>query len=180
MASVVQFNLILTRPLSMKTPIGLMLILMAGAGFCAETYKWVDEKGVVTYGEKPPSSRQARPVNTSPGGVIETGGQITQRVEADRRSAEVASQRPQLAATPASSAVPARGMEFDVYIRLQRGMTEGELLLRAGRPDYESLDGFRLDIVKTYYYFPTPSNPYTTVVTLQGGRIYELDRIKKF
>jgi hypothetical protein len=164
----------------MKTSVGLMLILAAGAGFCAETYRWVDEKGVVTYGEKPPANRQAKPVNTSPGGVIETSGQITQRAEADRRRAEEDSQRPRVTAAPASPAAPVRGMEFDVYIRLQRGMTEGELLLRAGRPDYESLDGFRVDIVKTYYYFPTPSNPFTTVVTLQGGRIYELDRVRKF
>ena len=34
--------------------------------------------------------------------------------------------------------------------------------------------------MKTYYYFPTSANPYTTVVTLRGGRIYDLDRIKKF
>ena len=172
----------MTRLLSMKTPIGLMLILMAGACFSADTYKWVDEKGVTTYGEKPPANRQAKPINTNPGGVIETSGQFNQKAEADTRRSGEDSQKPQFVAMPAppSSSMSARGMEFDVYIRLQRGMTEGELLLRAGRPDYESLDGFRLDIVKTYYYFPTPSNPYTTVVTLQGGRIFELDRVKKF
>jgi hypothetical protein len=54
------------------------------------------------------------------------------------------------------------------------------LLNRAGNPDHQSLDNVRYDIVKTYYYFPTPGNPYTTVVTLRGGRIFELDRVKKF
>lgn len=166
----------------MKTPTGLLLILMAGASFAAETYKWVDEKGVITYGEKPPASRQAIRVNTNSGGVIESGAQFTQKGVAENRRAGEDSQKRQAAATPAPTfpSMSVRGMDFDVYIRLQRGMTEGELLLRAGRPDYESLDGFRFEIAKTYYYFPTPANPFTTAVTLRDGRIYELDRIKKF
>ena len=81
---------------------------------------------------------------------------------------------------PAPGAVAARGMEFDVFIRLQRGMTEGEVLLRAGPPDYESVDNLVYDMVKSYYYFPTIANPYTTVVTLRGGRVANLERIKKF
>lgn len=176
--------MIMTRPVYLKTPIGLTLFLMAGACFSADAYKWVDEKGVINYGEKPPASRQAKPVNTKPGAVIETGGQFNQKAEADKPRSGEDPQKPQVAAAPApmpvSSSVSARGMDFDIYIRLQRGMTEGELLLRAGRPDHESLDNLRHDIVKTYYYFPTTANPYITVVTLRGGRIFELDRVKKF
>ncbi len=161
-----------------------MLFLMAGAGYSADAYKWVDEKGVTNYGEKPPASRQAKPVNTNPGAVIETGGQFNQKAAAEKRRSGEDPQKPQVATAPApvptASSVPVRGMDFDVYIRLQRGMTEGELLLRAGRPDHESLDNIRHDIVKTYYYFATSANPYTTVVTLRGGRIFELDRDKKF
>lgn len=182
--SAVSPRMMMTRPLSMKLPVGLMLFLMAGAGFPADAYKWVDERGVTNYGEKPPAGRQARPVNTNPGTVIETGGQFSQKVEAEKRNSGDDLRRPQAAATPAPvpalSSVSARGMDFDVYIRLQRGMTEGELLLRAGRPDHESLDSLWNDIAKTYYYFPTSANPYTTVVTLRGGRILELDRVKKF
>ncbi|MBI4192374.1 MAG: hypothetical protein HY525_17775 [Betaproteobacteria bacterium] len=73
----------------------------------------------------------------------------------------------------------ARGMDFDVYIRLQTGMSEGELLLRAGKPDSESIENFRNDIVKTYYYFPTVSNPWITVITLRGGRVANIERTKK-
>jgi hypothetical protein len=73
----------------------------------------------------------------------------------------------------------ARGMEFDVYIRLQTGMSEGELLLRAGKPDSESVENVRDDIVKTYYYFPTRANPWLTAVTLRAGKIVNLDRTKK-
>ena len=58
-------------------------------------------------------------------------------------------------------------------------MSEGELLLRAGKPDSESVENFRYDIVKTYYYFPTVSNPWMTAITLRGGRISNIERTKK-
>jgi hypothetical protein len=74
----------------------------------------------------------------------------------------------------------ARGMAFDVFIRLERGMSEGELLLRAGKPDSESVENMRYDIVKTYYYFPTSSDPWITTIRVIGGRIADLERIKKF
>lgn len=167
----------------MKPLVGLLLFITAGACVAAETYKWVDEKGVINYGEKPPTNRQARPVNTQPGAVLETGGQFGRKAETDmgRSAAE-----PRQAQGPAEPMLApglstlVRGMDFDVYIRLQRGMTEGELLLRAGRPDHESLENAWNEIVKTYYYFPTTANPFTTVVTLRGGRIDSVDRIKKF
>ena len=82
-------------------------------------------------------------------------------------------------AAPCGAANEAHGMEFDVYIRLQNGMSEGELLLRAGKPDSEAIENLRGDIVKTYYYMPTNSNPWITTITLRGGRIVNLDRIKK-
>jgi hypothetical protein len=71
-----------------------------------------------------------------------------------------------------------RGMAFDVYIRLEHGMTEGELVLRAGRPDHQSFDNPR-DGQKTFYYYPTPANPHLTTVTLRGGRIVNIERIRR-
>ena len=164
---------------AMKTLSGLLLILAAGTCLAADTYKWVDEKGVTNYGEKPPQSRPAQPVNTNPSGIIEGGGQFSQKAEGERQRPEDP-QRAQFASAPVPGSISVRGMDFDVFIRLQSGMTEGELLLRAGRPDHEGLENLRHDIVKSYYYFPTVANPYTTVVTLRGGRIANLERIKKF
>ena len=158
---------------------GVLLSLAAGACLAADAYKWVDEKGVTTYGEKPPQSRPAQPVNTNPGGIIEGGGQFTQKSDGDRRRPDEAP-RTQLGTAPVPQFASVRGMDFAVFIRLQSGMSEGELLLRAGRPDHEGMENFRNDIVKSYYYFPTVANPYTTVVTLRGGRIANLERIKKF
>ena len=167
----------------MKPLIGLALILAAASGWGAETYRWVDERGIVNYGEKPPADRASRPVNTEPSGIIETGGQYSRKVDPDKGLA-AGELRQQIIAVPVAAPIPAaagiRGMDFNTYIRLQRGMTEGELLLRAGRPDHESVENFRHDIVKTFYYLPTAADPYTTAVILRGGRIFNVERIKRF
>ncbi|HVY05661.1 MAG TPA: hypothetical protein VHB46_06755 [Burkholderiales bacterium] len=85
-----------------------------------------------------------------------------------------------LPALPANSADP-RGMEFDVYIRLREGMSEGELLERAGPPDYQNVSSASADgFTRTYYYYPTTSDPFTTIITVDGGVITEMKRERKF
>jgi hypothetical protein len=32
----------------------------------------------------------------------------------------------------------------------------------------------------SYTYLPTPADPFTTTITLVGGRVSELDRVRKF
>jgi hypothetical protein len=155
---------------------GLLLVLAAGPGLSAEAYKWVDEKGVVNYGEKPPKNRPSQQVDTAPKVVIESDSQAAKKPAPAPEKAAA----PQASTAPAPAPSSARGMEFDTFIRLQRGMTEAELLQRAGVPDRESVENFRHDIVKSMYYMPTAGNPYITVVTLRGGRIANLERIKQF
>lgn len=165
----------------MRTLGGVLFCIVAGTCAGAEAYRWVDERGVVNYGERPPEERRAQPVDTRPGGTIETGGRYDVKA-ADRQPLRILEpQVPQVVVVPAPppAGPPVRGMEFDTYIRLQRGMTEGELLVRAGRPDYEAVDNL-YDYDRTFYYFPTVGNPFTTVVRLRSGYIVSLDRIKKF
>lgn len=71
-----------------------------------------------------------------------------------------------------------RGMAFEVYIRIEHGMTEGELVLRAGRPDHQALDNLR-EGLKSYYYFPTLAHPFLTTVRLRSGRIIDIERVRK-
>jgi len=165
----------------MRTLIGVLMAIAAGACIAAEAYRWVDERGVVNYGEKPPEEQRARPVDTRPGGTIETTAPHDRKpVGVERWQVEGVPQ-PQvvMAPLPAPTLPSVRGMDFDVYIRLQRGMTEGELLIRAGRPDYESVDNL-VDYDRSLYYFPTVANPFTTVVKLRSGRIAYIQRVKKF
>ena len=164
----------------MKILICLCVALAAGSCLAADAYKWVDDKGVTNYGEKAPESRAATPVNTNPSAIIEGGSQFSQKPMDERRFADLPPPPRELrAGPPAPQAMAARGMDFDVFIRLQAGMTEGELLLRAGPPDHQGAESAYYDVVN-YYYFPTVANPYTTVVKVRSGRIANLERIKKF
>ncbi len=157
----------------------LLLPLAAGPAVAAEAYKWVDDKGVVNYGEKPPKNRPSQQVDTTPKVIIESDAKAAGKSVQPPQSPQ-GTVAPQASANPAPAPGAARGMEFDVFIRLRRGMTEAELLQRAGVPDRESVENFRNDIVKSMYYMPTAGNPYVTVVTLRGGRIANLERIKQF
>jgi len=71
-----------------------------------------------------------------------------------------------------------RGMGLDVFVQLQTGMSEGELIMRAGRPDHQSIENAR-DAQKSFYYFPTVDHPFLTTVSMRGGRIVNLERIRK-
>ena len=170
----------------MRTMMALLCATMA-APCLAETWKWVDAQGVTQYSDAAPADRAARRVDTRPFGIEWDGERPChtlwcqgwrldqqKRVAAEQESAESARPKKAVAATEAT-----RGMNFDVFIRLQTGMSEGELLLRAGKPDSESVENFFDDIVKSYYYFPTTANPWITTIRLRGGRIVNIDRVKK-
>ena len=162
----------------MRAWIGLCAVLLAGSALGAETYKWVDERGVTNYGEKPPPGRPAKPVDTQPAGTVESS-----EVQEKRRASEPPRVQdvppPSVIPTVAPVAAPVRGMAFQTFIHLRNGMTEGELVLRAGRPDFESVENFRHDIVKSYYYYPTVADPFITVVMVRGGRVVNLERNRR-
>jgi hypothetical protein len=108
-----------------KELIGLCAALLAGAALGAETYKWVDERGVTNYGEKPPAGRPARVVNTQPAGTVEADG-----VQAKRSEPGSAASRMSVAPAPVATAVPpvtgpVRGMDFQTFVNLRTGMSEG-------------------------------------------------------
>ena len=184
----------------------LVLALAAAAPAAADVYKWIDREGKVHYGDTPPPNSAARPIDVRKEPVVSVPGAVQpgesaakQSVPADSSGMKApepasAAQAPE-AAAPAPVAV--RGMSFDTYIMLRQGMTEGELLQRAGPPDYESNDGtvgssvvtgrrrnrvqsFNNLEIRKFYYYPTASDPFTTVVTLTGGLIADLQRTRQF
>lgn len=155
-----------------------------------QVYKWKDANGVTHYGERPPEGRQSRSVEVSrePANARDaaTAGSDCasircqyERLRNDRmvEEAERRAER-ESAAKRAAQQPAARGMTFDVFARIDRGMTEGEVMLRAGPPDYEATDAYRIG--KTWFYYPTSSDPFTTMITLRSGRVFELDRVRKF
>jgi hypothetical protein len=147
----------------------------------AEIYRWVDERGVTQYGERPPANRPAKLVDGRPAAAsVDAEGKL---VEPPRPVAPVSQPQIAIAPPPPGAVVPqdrpVRGMDFSTFVYLQRGMSEGEVLLRAGPPDFESVENFRNTVVKSMYYYPTAGNPFITIITVRGGRVADIDRSRK-
>src|SRR5262245_33112631 len=160
-----------------------LLAIPAGA---ADIYRWVDEKGTVHYSNgSPPSGVKATKVDVDAeprapvapdNGECYTvrcqGERLEQRL-ALREQAEARFAAERAAATPR----PPRGLDFRKYVSLYRGMSEGEFLGIAGEPDLMVWDAVA---VRTYTYFPTPADPFTSTITLVHGRVAQIERVRKF
>jgi hypothetical protein len=62
---------------------------------------------------------------------------------------------------------------------IREGMSEGQVLMKIGRPDSESSDsgGGAKVVVKRWIYFPTPNDPQTiTTVVIRDGTVIEVSR----
>ena len=113
-----------------------------------------------------------------------------------RRDADDAKLSKERAATAAKQP---HGLDFRNYLLIRKGMSEGELVGVAGEPDFVSDQGAafaapgtvqvdrNLSVAAvqgmrtiTWTYLPTPADPFTTTITLIGGRVSELDRARKF
>lgn len=166
---------------------GLLILLFCAGAAHAQVYRWVDAKGTVHYSDAPPPSgvKSTRiEIDTRPGPASADSIECYtvrcqgERMEERLRRREAADAR--FAAERAASAPkPVRGLEFRAYIRLYRGMTEGELIGIAGEPDFISSSGGWGDR-RSYTYMPTSADPFTTTVMVFGGRVNEIERVRKF
>lgn len=134
----------------------------------AQVYRWVDEGGKVQYSNTlPPPGAGAKVI-----GATANGGFLSAlALDAPREAvaAVAPSDPPTLPSQP-------RGLDFRQYVSLQRGMSEGELLVIAGPPDLHS----RERSFSTYTYLPTTADPFVTTVELVRGRISEIERARRF
>ena len=185
----------------------LLALLLAYGAAQAQIYRWVDQNGRVQYSNvKPPKeipatlvdpdakAGPATPDSTECYTIRCQGERMEERQR--KRDADEAKSAAERAATAPK---PARGLDFRNYVRIQRGMTEGELLGIAGEPDFMSDQGLAIDApttvqvnrntrvsasgaqrMVTWTYMPTSGDPFTTTITLIGGRVAELDRQRKF
>jgi hypothetical protein len=162
-----------------------ILLLLVSSAVDAQVYRWVDSKGTVNYSnEKPPVEVKAATVNidAKPGAASpETQDCYTVRCQGERLEQRLARREEQeardFAQRAAAAPKPPRGLDFRKYIWIQRGMTEGEMLGIAGEADLAVRDGWS---IRTYTYFPTVADPFTTIVSVNRGRVTEIERIRKF
>jgi hypothetical protein len=62
---------------------------------------------------------------------------------------------------------------------IREGMSEGDVLMKIGRPDSESIDtgGGAQVAVKRWIYFPASGDPQTmTTITIREGKVIDVDR----
>jgi hypothetical protein len=99
-------------------------------------------------------------------------------------------------------------IDSSAYFHLRRGMSESEVLVRAGPPDLVTSPGLeavevrrgmvdrgddgevsfdtfrrtRIPTIAQWHYVPGPeeTDPFITIVTFRGGEIWELERTKVF
>ena len=168
----------------------LAALLLTAGGAQAQIYRWVDQNGRVQYSNvQPPKGVQATIVDPDakagpdapPSAECHTVRCQGERMEERqrRRDAEDAQLSKERAATAAKQP---RGLDFRNYLRIRKGMSEGELVGVAGEPDFVSDQGFAAGAQRliTWTYLPTPGDPFTTTITLAGGRVSELERVRKF
>jgi uncharacterized protein DUF4124 len=191
----------------MRQLILLLSLLIAASPALAQVYRWVDDKGTVHYSNTPPPTGikstvvdiEARPGPQSP----ESLDCYTVRCQGERLEQRLARREESEARYAAERAAkmppPPHGLAFSKYVSIQRGMTEGELLGIAGQPDLLVDDGLAISApttvqtgrnvrgaartamsLRSYTYLPTPADPFTTTITLVGGRVSEIERVRKF
>ena len=183
------------------------LLLLLSLPAAAQVYRWVDAKGTVNYSNEPPpgdASATKIDIGAQPGApAAESTECYTVRCQGERLEERLARREEteaRMAAQRAAAAPkPARGLDFRRYVSIQRGMSEGELLGLAGEPDFVVNDGLAISApatvqsgrhtrgaartalsLKTYTYLPTSADPFTTTITLVGGRVSEIERVRKF
>lgn len=148
----------------------------------SEVFRSVDENGTPSFSQSPPSGRASQPVELKPlSGSIDTVKPVPGPVAAP--APRVAPPPPPPQAAPGAERTPSagvpRGLPFETYILIRRGMSEGELLGRAGPPDYRGNEVNRGLVQESWYYLPTASDPFTTIIQLRGGRVVDTERIRK-
>lgn len=182
-------------------------LLCAAASASAQIYRWTDAQGRVHFSNTtPPPGVQATVVDPNAKEALpgpESQDCYTIRCQGERMEERQRRRDESEARAAAERAAKApkqpRGLEFRKYISIQRGMTEGEVLGIAGEPDLASDQGIAIAApgtvqlapgvrgaartglaMKTYTYLPTPADPFTTTITLVGGRVSEIERVRKF
>ena len=184
-----------------------LFLMCFSLGAAAQIYRWVDANGRVNFSNTAPpqgvkstvvdpDAKQGAPsADSQDCYTIRCQGERMEERQRKRESedARIAAQR--AAVTPK----PARGLDFRKYISVQRGMSEGELLGIAGEPDLKTDQGIAFAApatvqvnrnfstaareglrMVTYTYLPTSGDPFTTTITLVGGRVSDLERVRKF
>ena len=187
--------------------LAVLALIAVAAPAAAQIYRWTDADGRVHFSNTtPPPGVKATVVDPNAKEVPpapESTECYTIRCQGERMEERQRKREAEDARTAAERAAlapkPARGLEFRKYVSIQRGMSEGEVLTITGEPDMVADQGMALTApvtvqtapnlrgaaraglsLKTWTFMPTPADPFITTITLVGGRVSEIERVRKF
>lgn len=162
----------------------LILFSLWAAAAQAQVYRWVDKNGTVNYSSEAPPQGQASTqisIDAKPGAPSpDTQECYTVRCQGERMEERIARRDESDARAKAERIALAppqpHGLDFRKYISIQRGMSMGEVITIAGRPDvvYSEWSG------TIWTYLPVVGEPWITTITLLNGRVHDIDRQRKF
>lgn len=147
----------------------------------SEVFRSVDENGTPSFSQTPPSGRASKPVDLKPlsGSIDSVKPASVPVVPPATRVAPPPPPPPSPGTERAPQQAGPRGLPFETYILIRRGMSEGELLGRAGPPDHRGNEVNRGLVQESWYYLPTTTDPFTTIIQMRGGRVVDTERIRK-
>jgi hypothetical protein len=183
------------------------VLLLAAHAAGAQIYRWTDAGGRTHFSNQAPppgvnavvvdpNAREVAPAPPAQSGpdCHTLACQLERLEERERRRSEREARE-----RAGREARAPRGLAFADYLRIQRGMTEGEVLAIAGEPDLVSDQGIAIAApstvpigrnvigparaglaLKTWTWLPTAADPFVTTVTLVGGRVSEIERVRRF
>jgi len=131
--------------------------------------------------------RHLPPMNTSAPSAGEQGSTPspsggTPQVQLNVNNSNTVNVEPQGEGANAGANQPqprSNGLPFDVYRRLETGMSEGQVLAIAGPPDHETIDSQNTAdgvIRKSYYYFSSGYNAFVTRIQFVNGEVRSIER----
>jgi hypothetical protein len=187
--------------------VALLVLALTTLPAFAQIYRWTDAQGRTHFSNvAPPQGVKSTVVDPNAKEVPpgpESGECYTircqgERMEERQRRRDEADARAAAERSAAAAKQP-RGLDFRRYVSIQRGMSQGELLSIAGEPDFMSDEGVAIAApstvqvgrnhraparsgysLRTWTYLPTSAEPFTTTITLVGGRVSEIERVRKF
>jgi len=147
----------------------------------SEVFRSVDENGTPSFSQTPPSGRASKPVDLKPlsGSIDSVKPASVPVVPPATRVAPPPPPPPSPGTERAPQQAGPRGLPFETYILIRRGMSEGELLGRAGPPDHRGNEVNRCLVQESWYYLPTATDAFTTIIQMRGGRVVDTERIRK-
>jgi hypothetical protein len=149
-------------------------------GAQGEVFRSIDEQGTVTFSQTPPAGRAWKLVELKPlAGTVDTAPRPPSVQPAAAAADAPKKAAPERSPAPRGGERAPRGMSLETFNLLRRGMSEGEVIVRAGPPDHERIETLVGVIHKTWYYMPTAANPWMTIIRLRGGIVIETERVRR-